>query len=69
MRDTADYHVYVWSDESRVHYAVIHDGAMLSSERCNLDDVKGDRTISPDMPEDFDHGRFCQRCFPEMRDE
>ena len=58
--------VYVHSAHSHLHVAVMHDGQMLSNERCNLDDIENaTRTIEdcslalvpPQYPR-------CARCFP-----
>lgn len=61
-----DQFVYVWGDVSKIHTAILHDGDMLSNERCNLDDIEGDRHIDPDgYPTDIDEGGLCGNCFPK----
>lgn len=54
--------VYVWGPHSRVHVAVRHDGDLLSNERCQLDDVVGERTVTGD-PDAIGDRERCRRCF------
>ena len=61
MNDTL---VYVKSPTSKYHVAVMHAGATLSNERCQLDDIHGKRTILHDLP-DVAHADLCRRCFPD----
>src|SRR5574343_577046 len=41
MSDSLVY-VYVYGAKSRVHVAFLHDGNVLTNERCNLDDLAAD---------------------------
>ena len=60
MTDTL---VYVRSAHSRTHVAVMHDGEMLSNERCNLDDIDHkSREVLTELPPD-DPRPLCERCF------
>ncbi len=54
--------VYVFGPESKVHVAVRHDGQMLTSERCNLDGVAGERTVTADRAA-IEGRELCRRCF------
>jgi hypothetical protein len=58
--------VYVRGPISKVHVAVQHDGELLSNEKCQLDDVKGEREILDEMPLDIDQETLCERCFPKQ---
>jgi hypothetical protein len=64
----SDEHVYIWADESKVHDVIKHDGQRFSSERCNLDDVRGERHESSTPPEGIPESRYCRRCFPSIFD-
>jgi hypothetical protein len=57
--------VYVRGDRSRVHVAVQHDGDMLSNEKCNLDDIEGEREVLDELPPDIDETALCHTCFPD----
>ena len=47
----------------RVHQRRTLDGALLSDERCNLDDAAD---LTPlDSIDDVDPENLCQRCFPK----
>ena len=37
---------------------------MLSNERCNLDDVQGERHVESQLPPDIDSASLCRNCFP-----
>jgi len=56
--------VYVRGGRSRIHVAVQHDGEMLSNERCNLDDIEGEREVMTVIPPDIDEAGLCRTCFP-----
>lgn len=56
---------YVRGQNSKVHVAVQHDGQLLSNERCNLDDVKGEHEVLDQMPAEIDEESLCERCFPK----
>jgi hypothetical protein len=63
------YPVYVYSEHSKVHFAMEHDGHMLSNEKCNLDDLdKDSRIVVLEVPR-FDSDRFCLTCFPGWKDK
>ena len=58
--------VYVRSAHSKLHLAVKQGDALLSNERCNLDDVAEDRHFFDEMP-DVDERDMCALCFPPER--
>ena len=61
----ADQGVYVRSAMSKTHIAVLHDGELLSSEMCNLDDLdRHSREVLFELP-DLEPGDMCERCFPK----
>lgn len=55
--------VYVRSPHSKLHLAVMVGDAVLSNERCNLDDMTEDRHLFDEMPE-VDARDLCALCFP-----
>jgi len=55
--------VYVHGGQSRYHVAVQHDGHMLSNEKCNLDDIEGEREVMTTLPPDIDAASLCHNCF------
>lgn len=56
--------VYVYGTRSKVHVAVRHDGEVLTPERCNLDDVVGERVVADSLDDVPDTVDMCGRCFP-----
>lgn len=57
--------VYVYGTKSKIHLAVQHDGSMLTSERCNLDELAGHERFLADSLDDVpDTREMCERCFP-----
>ena len=62
MSDTL---VYVHSAHSHLHVAVMHDGQMLTNERCNLDDLDHATRVVEFGPLDLVPPQYprCARCF------
>jgi hypothetical protein len=47
----------------RVHAAVRRGGALLTDERCNLDDAGEHEEITVAQLAECDAGQLCKRCF------
>lgn len=58
--------VYVHSAHSHLHVAVMHDGQMLTNERCNLDDIEHATRVVEEGPLALVPPQYprCARCFP-----
>ncbi len=65
MSDSLVY-VYVYGAKSRVHVAFLHDGNVLTNERCNLDDLAADEREIVDSLDVIDGRELCHRCFPPV---